>query len=38
LSSEIWLEVADQGIGMVDSEVGTVRHISISAPISIVNH
>ena len=23
LSSEIWLEVADQGIGMVDSEVGT---------------
>ena len=23
LSSEIWLEVADQGIGMVDSEVST---------------
>ena len=23
LSSEIWLEVADQGIGMVDSEVCT---------------
>jgi hypothetical protein len=26
LSSEIWLEVADQGIGMVDSEVGTCLH------------
>ena len=26
LSSEIWLEVADQGIGMVDSEVGTAHH------------
>jgi hypothetical protein len=26
LSSEIWLEVADQGIGMVDSEVGTHLH------------
>ena len=25
LSSEIWLEVADQGIGMVDSEVSTGR-------------
>ena len=36
LSSEIWLEVADQGIGMVDSEVGAVRHIS--ALISKVNH
>jgi hypothetical protein len=26
LSSEIWLEVADQGVGMVDSEVGAARH------------
>ncbi|KAI0286821.1 hypothetical protein BGY98DRAFT_942029 [Russula aff. rugulosa BPL654] len=29
LSSEIWLEVADQGIGMVDSELGRILVLGV---------
>ncbi|KAI9512616.1 hypothetical protein F5148DRAFT_1161555 [Russula earlei] len=29
LSSEIWLEVADQGIGMVDSELGRILVVGV---------
>jgi len=31
LSSEIWLEVADQGIGMVDSELGRILVLAVAA-------
>lgn len=40
LSSEIWLEVADQGIGMVDSEVSTIPSLTsyVSADIDVIAH
>ncbi|SRR6266404_7510047 len=40
LSSEIWLEVADQGIGMVDSEVGTSPSLMpyFGADIDVITH
>ena len=40
LSSEIWLEVADQGIGMVDSEVSTSPSLMryFGADIDVIAH
>jgi hypothetical protein len=40
LSSEIWLEVSDQGIGMVDSEVSTSPSSTLyfGADIDVIAH
>ncbi|KAH9969174.1 hypothetical protein BC827DRAFT_1168242 [Russula dissimulans] len=37
LSSEIWLEVADQGIGMVDSELGRILVMGVQDSVATIN-